>query len=315
MASTREKLKNRFKKKSNPDLELPEPTAAPIPDDLPSLPNVTPQLIDQVKQFGFDKNIAVMDELADGTPTGAGIVSMGSGDDKMLFRVDTVDQGTDFINKVRSATGEPPVGEGQSISSDALVVNAIHNGDLEAAQDFLTQIATPAVREDLTADALLADKFRAFQERRAGQTPSNFFTKSGEFKGERLTPAELERQGRKDILEKTRTRESIAREKERSNRAERNLRLSASRQEAVLAKMGVDVATAKLNQSLLAKKLGSLGKFTPQIEKLTDYLSTLKSALDSGLLKGKKKRDTEKKFRNALTILTNLQSAQVFEKK
>lgn len=142
-------------------------------------------------------------------------------------------------------------GESQPIDRDALAVEAINAGDLRKAQDLILtrrdrqpngvfeeegeisflpaeQEEAPSqrgagIKQDLTADAMLADLFRSFQENRSGRAASNAFTKSGQFAGERLTPTEMRRQSSKDLLEKIRSRSAVEGQDLANKKAARDL--------------------------------------------------------------------------------------------
>lgn len=84
----------------------------------------------------------------------------------------------------------------QGSTIEDIYSQAVANGDLDAADKALDlamkqQEAVNSFSEDLTPEAMLSDRFRAFQERRDGKTPSMQLTKSGAFGGEKRSAFDL----------------------------------------------------------------------------------------------------------------------------
>lgn len=91
----------------------------------------------------------------------------------------------------------PPEHEAQSADIFKQINNEIDNGNLDGANRLIETARnlsslTDSFRKDLSPEAMLADRLRARQQRRLGQTETNFLTKSGQFEGEKRSPFDLQ---------------------------------------------------------------------------------------------------------------------------
>ena len=104
-------------------------------------------------------------------------------------------EGLDGIQEPEGFDPGNITGIGRSPALERARQQILSGGDLTEADKLLDlalkeQQVISGFRPSLDAEALLADRLRAFNERREGRTPSNQLTKLGVFGGERTTPGE-----------------------------------------------------------------------------------------------------------------------------
>jgi hypothetical protein len=122
---------------------------------------------------------------------------------------------------------------------------AIKAGDSNSALAALDTIlkaqdVADRFRRDLTPEAMNADLLRGFQSRRQGREPAMTLTKSGEFRGEKRSPEEIEKGGQRDVINALTKFASGS--KGRADTKNQMTRISA---DIVNAKERLDVATRR----------------------------------------------------------------------
>ena len=112
--------------------------------------------------------------------------------------------------------------------------NALNAGDIDLADRMLDmsikqQEAVRGLSRDLSPEAMMADRLRGYQERRQGRTPSMQLTNSGEFRGDRRAPYDLEKAEENTKLERMLKLGANRRAEDSNKRQSSLLRLTKTR--------------------------------------------------------------------------------------